>query len=696
MVHPLGFSKPRFGGSAPALPQTGGATSFEDLAERLGNDRLVAARLGERANGLRQREAQLRRVVGEARWRLDRKGEVDTLLNALQMRQHQRSLGSYQALLEGVVEDILGGTLGIRLTLGNRAGLPALDIHAERRGHLEDILAACGGSLINVVSVGLRYAAIVKAPHLRRFAALDEAECWLAPDKISGFVRVISDLAREVGVQTLMITHHSLDGLDQHVAQVRLEGTPDQGLAVHVPAEMPDFPEDAPGLRFLELQNFRGHVYTRVPLAPGVTAITGPNNYGKSAILASIAAVAGSSTDSDIRHGAPEAAVTLGVEGGRAVRWTRRRQGSPKVIYELLDADENVLRTWNGVAVPTEVAEILRLEPLEGLDVQLARQTSPVFLLDQSPSKRALILSVGREGARSQHLFKVWKDRVAEDRRLVAQGEQEMGTLLAALEALKDIDVLTEDLAGLREKAEQGVDDEAAIAALRKSLADYEAALRVEDDLRRRKEALAGLPRDVPELQETDRLRETLRACLQAVRSRNRLQASLEILRQLPEFPRLEDVDRLRAMLNEQVRSVRKVKALQQVHESLRGLPEVPDLAPVDDLRRAIGSLEHLERQKAVLTVQAALYAGLPDVPDQVPVNDLRGAIHALEQAEDVVGRLKGRLAEIDQGLADAAAAVDALVRDAGGRCPTCGRSGLHSHMLIDATPPAASAEGTA
>lgn len=85
-----------------------------------------------------------------------------------------------------------------------------VDFHVERNGEREDLLRGQGGSVLNVVSTGLRMLALTtqgEEGH-RPFLVLDEQDCWLRPDLVPRFMRIVSVAAKKLSLQVLVITHH--------------------------------------------------------------------------------------------------------------------------------------------------------------------------------------------------------------------------------------------------------------------------------------------------------------------------------------------------------------------------------------------------------------------------------------------------------------------------------------------------------
>ena len=92
----------------------------------------------------------------------------------------------------------------------------------EQDGHAEDILTGQGGSVCNILSVGLRLVALSQldpAEH-RPFLVLDEQDCWLKPELVPGFVRLIAAIADRLHLQVLYISHHPVDSFAQEARRI--------------------------------------------------------------------------------------------------------------------------------------------------------------------------------------------------------------------------------------------------------------------------------------------------------------------------------------------------------------------------------------------------------------------------------------------------------------------------------------------
>lgn len=572
---------------APARPAPFPAEWLPDDRIRLERAAAGLAALAGRRAELRARERDLLASVGQAKGRLALRPRVDDLLRKLQARAHERSVGAYERLLTGIVADVLPGDRRILLDLGTERGLPALDIEVGHGAHREGIIDGSGGSLTNVVSAGLRFAALVRSGR-RRFIAMDEPDCWLAPDRVPDFCGVLTDLAREVGVQTLIVSHHESDFFGPDAVVLRMEA-PDGRLRV-LPEPRPaaaapsGWHPDRAGIRSLRLIDFMGHEDTTVPLAPGVTVVVGPNNLGKSALLSALRAVTyGGAADGWIRHGAPRARVEIGIEGGRMIVWERRRRGGigGKVVWRRLGPDGTLeMETAGAREVPDWVSTALGIAPVDGIDVQLGHQKRPVFLLDQPPSQRARILSLGRESGHLAAMIEGYRDRVRRDTDEVRRGEAELAALRVRLDAFGALDTAEEALRAARSA-------EAALTPLLAEEADLAARL--------------------------ERLR-TLAAGLE------RAAAGQRVMADLPEAPpRLDPTgplaDAIAGLAGLEARG-RRLRAMAQALDGLEGISELPARPDegIAELSAAIAALRRLDgaataRQAETARIAAELAA---------------------------------------------------------------------------------------
>ena len=608
------------------------------LFEELDTGRFERARiLHAKLTGLREscvsREATLRQRVAESKGRLELVEGCDAALERLQNRAHRRSVGAFEKLLTAIVRDVLPEKGEVRLNLYQERGAPALDVQIDNAGSIEDAFDGSGGAVTNVLSAGLRFAALSRTG-ARRLIVLDEPDCWIKPERVAGFVRVLADVARRAGTQTILISHHEPELFEDLVSLVKLTRGADGAAQVEVLRRAAEWPDDAaPGLRSIRLKDFRAHIDTTVPLFPGVTAVIGDNDLGKSTFAAtSLRAVAyGEGDDTLIRHGATEAQVTLEVENGRRIVWTRRekvKSGQSKVSYALYErgSDEPVRegRPATRGGVPGWVSEALGIARAGELDIQVGSQKSPVFLLDRPASLRAQILSVGRESGRLSALIERYGELKRSDRTQVREGEGELAKL-------------GDKLAATGQLAEAG-----------------EALARLADDLKNIEATHAQLRRLVELMDRIEGL---------ATHSR-RARACAEALADLPAPIELAETHRLADLITRIEHNARRVRAPVPMT-----LPEIPQLHDTAGIALAGQRIARFEKQLAGRRP-------LPEMPEAPTLHDLSALVRiagAVSSRAVELERARKAVTEADAAVREAHAREAAIVEETGGLCPLCG-----------------------
>lgn len=605
--------------------------------ERLARETATLAHWQGRQSGLLQTAEKLEQTIGEAKHRLELRPTVEDVLLTLQERSHQRTVGMYEHLLTQILQEVLPNeTKAIAAELTTVNGQSSMSFLVERKpdGQREDLFAGSGGSVTNVVSAGLRFIALSRTK-LRRFLVLDEADCWLAPGRIEAFANVIANMGTDLGVQSLMISHHAPELFGGCAgSMVQLQRVNDQVSATV------QYSREAAGadqLSWLRLVNFMSHSDTTIPLSAGMTVLVGQNDVGKSAIVTALAALSGlrSFKKEFVRHGSSSSSVMAGFSDGRILECTRNAKGSPAMMYRLFAADGSLLHETPS-AQPDWLADVLGIHTESGLDIQVGDQKQPVFLLNETGSKQAAILSIGKESSLITDMQVEYKRQLADDRSTVKQGEtqlQQLRTDLGHLQGLTKCADLLQTATLTLHDAQQAQADATALEALVTRLStvhrESQPAL-----------ALAALtPPASPELVDDTPIISLGKSLRQLAPL-----AALQMPAEPGPLPVLADADKLAALVSELAEQSRKLTVV----------PPAPELSC---------------RAEQFQSVEAG--------------NRLLGALEA--QGE----QLAAALTQLSAATADAAKTsteLDQVVAELGGICPLCnsptlGQS-MHTHTL--------------
>ncbi|MCI0641159.1 MAG: ATP-binding protein [Gemmataceae bacterium] len=103
-----------------------------------------------------------------------------------------------------------------------KRGAACIDFYIERDGQHEHIMRGQGGSVVNILSVGLRMFALANLPpqQHRRFLLLDEPDCWLQPELVPRLIKLIHDASNALGFQTLLISHHDVSAFERYADRI--------------------------------------------------------------------------------------------------------------------------------------------------------------------------------------------------------------------------------------------------------------------------------------------------------------------------------------------------------------------------------------------------------------------------------------------------------------------------------------------
>lgn len=619
-----------------------------DRATRLARASERHARLEGRQETLAQRRDELTRDVGAAKGRLLIKREVEQFIDEIQSEAGRRRIGSFETLLSALVTEVLPDEKPIALTLSTERGMPALDISSRHpSGKLEDVLNDQGGALTNVVVMGLRLIAVMKSG-LARFVALDEPDCWVAPERVPSFFRVLQDAATRLGLQCLAVSHHDLQKFDPTGARIsRIVGVPKGESNVHCEEPLAVWEDHQPGIRWIRLINVQAYADATLHLCPGVNFINGNNNLGKSVFIRALRAVfMGETSDSLVRHDSQLATIEIGLAGRRTLRFTRQPRRNPINLWTLLEEDGSVVEEagvhheTGGREAPGWLSRIFPVQRIENLDVQISHQKTPVFLLGESPSRRASVLSIGQESDYARLMLAVHKERSQRDQQVVRDGERELGRVLDVLKALEALGAIKADIEILRRLATDIADGETRLSALEGAIGQLTQLHSTQARLEAAGVALQGLP------------------------------ASEDLAGVTGHQLRVAELDRLAATIE---RASGVIARAAQEENVLDRIPELPVFEQIDRHMQLARKIAGLLDELALIEARDVTLAELPVVPEltQEPAH---------EAAARSIGAALKRMTDADQQATEIAAEeaalrrqMEALSAQLGNRCPTCG-----------------------
>lgn len=162
---------------------------------------------------------------------------ADDVTEALENLGHElfeKVLRVLESKLSAAIEEVLDQPIEFKSQAAFKNGAASISFSVERDGNREDVNRGQGGSVQNVLSVGLRLFALngLDPNEHRRFLVLDEQDCWLRPELVPRLVRIVSQAAKELGFQVIMISHHDLSLFEKYADKVYRLSPEEDGVAI--------------------------------------------------------------------------------------------------------------------------------------------------------------------------------------------------------------------------------------------------------------------------------------------------------------------------------------------------------------------------------------------------------------------------------------------------------------------------------
>lgn len=418
------------------------------------------------------------------------------------------------------------------------------------------------------------------------------------------------------------------------------------------------------------------HARTEIELGPGVNALTGPNNSGKSAVVEALRCVATNPVPKYyIRHGAKEARVGLEFEDGTRVVWVRKKRSSGYEIW--VPGAEEPEEYWKfGRRPPEDVLDVLKLDLVEletgdPIDVHVGNQREPVFLLNQPASNAASFFAASTESAHLLAMQNLLKRKTLDSKREKKALEARIESVEERLDQFSSLPSIGVVLESARELANTAKELEETIPLLEKALL---ARAEAEKSLRQRVDTTNILNKvtEPPILNSVSELAGTLSNLNAIVYSLKKSLESAQVLEGLKSVPEIENTSTLAVLCNqlqERKSALAKAENRKKVAVDLSEPPashDVKHLSEIIDNYFIIRTRMCREEQR-----QAVLQAVVepPDVTSHDKLASLIGEIGVVENryqsASEAARALEKELKLVKDRVAQR---VNEL-----GECPTCG-----------------------
>lgn len=391
-------------------------------------------------------------------------------------------------------------------------------------------------------------------------------------------------------------------------------------------------------IKRIELKNFMSHEHTVIEPAAGLTVLIGPNNVGKSAIIAALQILCYNENSTYVmRHGTKQCSVTVETDDGHIIKWQRKT--SPSYVIDGQKFDR-----LGRNAVPDELHQVLKLPKVDGsgqeqFDVHFGSQKTPIFLLDSSGSAAARFFASSSDAIRLVRMQQLHKDKIRDTKKERARLEaesQQLNTELAALEPVVQIEghvaKLERQYQSLAEVGKQLTELELAEAALSAQQLEMQA-------LKAETQALQPLtvPPVLADLESLDQTVSELERLACALAS---AQARCTALIDLTAPPKLADTDSLDQQIHQlQLVTLEQATAAQE-YALLSQLVAPPALQDTEPLAQIVSLLQTVSAETRWESTRHQLLVPLTHPPVLRDVDSLTRTVRELESLHREVQRL--------------------------------------------------------
>ncbi len=467
----------------------------------------------------------------------------------------------------------------------------------------------------------------------------------------------------------------------------------------------------------IELVNFMSHQRTVIEPAAGLTVLIGQNNVGKSALVAALQILAANENSTFVmRHDAKSCSVTIETDDGHTIVWGRRTSPSYTIDGQRFDRLKNEL--------PEELHRILRMPQIKvgtgELDVHIASQKNPIFLLD-SAANAARLFASSSDTSKMLEIQKRHKEKHAaanqEQKRLTAQAA-ELAQQLTKLEPLTGIDARLHTAEALFQEWQATAQAISKGAELQRQ---WQAALRAQEHCGAVSASLAALaapPELTPlepcaqliaELIQVASIREQAAAesvtlsvlteppCLAPLEPLGELSQAIArferevakargedtALRRLDLPPVLENQELLQHLIADLAETQTECRQVEAVARTLRVLQPLREPESVATLQTLCDALAHWQAELAVRQQMSQALASLPPLPEASDMQPLVRMIAELQTAREQAALQEIAWQAVSAEYTVAAEELAAAASEA--TCPTCGQP-FDPQRLLDVT----------
>ncbi|HEY8746694.1 MAG TPA: ATP-binding protein [Tepidisphaeraceae bacterium] len=388
-------------------------------------------------------------------------------------------------------------------------------------------------------------------------------------------------------------------------------------------------------IRRIILENYMAHVRTVIEPAEGLTVLIGPNNCGKSAIIHALEMICYNSDAADfaIRHGSKKATVTIETQDedgtGHSISWWRKEKTAGYVI------DGREISGLGRGKIPDDLHDHLRMPMIESAAggkeflLHFGLQKSPIFLLDDPPSRAAQFFASATDADKLMQMQKTHQQKTTYAKRDKDKLDGELAQLDRQLETLRSLPALSERLTDLEDDHQRLNDLGTQIASLIQIVQGLELHGKRAAHSARHVSSLTALEKP-PTLENTERLAEWIQSAAHALADSSRSQARGKALRELRQPPELSATEALRQACRDMDNAARRTVTERRRADIVGPLAPPSEPHDVPAVKVMISTIARSKEQCTNWETRRGAFATFAAPPDLDDVSQLTNLLREL------------------------------------------------------------------
>lgn len=366
------------------------------------------------------------------------------------------------------------------------------------------------------------------------------------------------------------------------------------------------------------------HAHTVIEPTAGLTVLTGPNNIGKSAIVAALQILCRNENSTYVmRHGEKQCSVKIDTDDMHHVEWCRKN--APSYVI-----DGQVFDRLKGSGLPEELHQALRMPTVDAsgdddFDIHFGVQKSPIFLLASSSATAARFFASSSDAHRLIKMQKRHREKLAETQREKIRLQAELIKVNEDLDILEPIVSLDQTLTATERTYHELVDTDTWMEQAEK----HEASLRGCTELVATRTAFEAVLTAVsvpPTLEDSGLLDPLILAIENQQRAYDAASAYVESLNGLSATPQLADTEPLMAIIAAVDLAESQHTAAAFLMDSLGKLiapPSLEDAVALETLTTNLAATKEMVRRDTAEVNRLARLTVPPTLEDLVPLGHL-------------------------------------------------------------------------